>query len=107
MELVLPNNYVALEEEEMMYLDGGSPQNLIKNIQGLIHKTGLSMANRIAAGLPSTITMAKWGYWTAMAYFPGVITKLSALTGNPIIIGLAGLGATAAVYHLWHNRVFY
>ncbi|BDD43403.1 hypothetical protein [Streptococcus ruminantium] len=22
MELVLPNNYVALEEEEMMYLDG-------------------------------------------------------------------------------------
>ncbi|MDQ8766681.1 hypothetical protein RFG22_02865 [Streptococcus ruminantium] len=23
MELVLPNNYVALEEEEMMYLDGG------------------------------------------------------------------------------------
>ncbi|CJW18624.1 Uncharacterised protein [Streptococcus pneumoniae] len=24
MELVLPNNYVALEQEEMMYLDGGS-----------------------------------------------------------------------------------
>lgn len=23
MELVLPNNYVALDEEEMMYLDGG------------------------------------------------------------------------------------
>ena len=23
MELVLPNNYVALQEEEMMYLDGG------------------------------------------------------------------------------------
>ena len=23
MELVLPNNYVALEQEEMMYLDGG------------------------------------------------------------------------------------
>lgn len=22
MELVLPNNYVALEQEEMMYLDG-------------------------------------------------------------------------------------
>ncbi|MDG8210365.1 SPH_0224 family bacteriocin-like peptide [Streptococcus pneumoniae] len=25
MELVLPNNYVALEQEEMMYLDGGFP----------------------------------------------------------------------------------
>ncbi|EJG72064.1 putative membrane protein [Streptococcus pneumoniae 2081074] len=24
MELVLPNNYVALEQEEMMYLDGGA-----------------------------------------------------------------------------------
>ena len=23
MELVMPNNYVVLEEEEMMYLDGG------------------------------------------------------------------------------------
>lgn len=23
MELVLPNNYVVLEQEEMMYLDGG------------------------------------------------------------------------------------
>ena len=23
MELVLPNNYVELEQEEMMYLDGG------------------------------------------------------------------------------------
>ncbi|NOM01262.1 argininosuccinate lyase, partial [Klebsiella pneumoniae] len=23
MELVLPNNYVDLEQEEMMYLDGG------------------------------------------------------------------------------------
>ena len=23
MELVLPNNYVAIDEEEMMYLDGG------------------------------------------------------------------------------------
>ncbi|MDS3460991.1 hypothetical protein RK923_00395, partial [Streptococcus pneumoniae] len=23
MELVLPNNYVALEQEEMMYFDGG------------------------------------------------------------------------------------
>lgn len=24
MELVLPNNYVALEQEEMIYLDGGA-----------------------------------------------------------------------------------
>ncbi|MDS9338904.1 SPH_0227 family bacteriocin-like peptide, partial [Streptococcus pneumoniae] len=23
MELVLPNNYVVIDEEEMMYLDGG------------------------------------------------------------------------------------
>ncbi|CKD24393.1 Uncharacterised protein [Streptococcus pneumoniae] len=24
MELVLPNNYVVIDEEEMMYLDGGT-----------------------------------------------------------------------------------
>ncbi|MTV58681.1 argininosuccinate lyase, partial [Streptococcus pneumoniae] len=24
MELVLPNNYVVIDEEEMMYLDGGA-----------------------------------------------------------------------------------
>ncbi|MFR1297622.1 MAG: hypothetical protein ACLSBH_20575 [Coprobacillus cateniformis] len=31
----LPRNYVEIEEEEMMYLDGGSMTMLYKNIKGL------------------------------------------------------------------------
>lgn len=107
MELVLLNNYVDLEQEEMMYLDGGDAQNFARNIGGLLYKLGVNAANRVAAGLPSTLTIAKWGYWTAMAYFPGITTKLTAMTGNPIVIGLAALGTAAAVHYLWNNRVYY
>ncbi len=35
MELVLPNNYVVIDEEEMMYLDGGDWKNFSRNIKGL------------------------------------------------------------------------
>lgn len=31
MELVMPNNYVVLEEEEMMYLDGGWSASVLGN----------------------------------------------------------------------------
>ncbi len=44
MELVLPNNYVEIEEEEMMYLDGGwSTTMLIKNLSG----AGKALSNRL------------------------------------------------------------
>lgn len=45
MELVLPNNYVEIEEEEMMYLDGGwSTTMLIKNLSG----AGKALSNRFS-----------------------------------------------------------
>ena len=41
MELVLPQNYVEIEQEEMMYLDGGDAQNFSKNINGDLAYTAL------------------------------------------------------------------
>ncbi|HFI0563724.1 TPA: hypothetical protein ACGO8I_000151 [Streptococcus suis] len=107
MELVLPNNYVALEQEEMMYLDGGDPNTFARNIGGLLYQIGINAVNRASWGIPSTLTMAKWGYATAVYYFPGMVAKLAALTGNPIVVGLAALGALAGANYLWNNRVFY
>ena len=48
MELVLPNNYVALEQEEMMYLDGGAIYIPKWAITGAI--TGAAYAALAAAG---------------------------------------------------------
>ncbi|HGJ0437729.1 TPA: hypothetical protein ACJUMZ_001105 [Streptococcus pneumoniae] len=40
MELVLPNNYVALEQEEMMYLDGGGVGRNWWNSRGSCNSSG-------------------------------------------------------------------
>ncbi|SNE58696.1 Uncharacterised protein [Streptococcus pneumoniae] len=48
MELVLPNNYVVIDEEEMMYLDGGAIYIPRWAITGAI--TGAAYAALAAAG---------------------------------------------------------
>lgn len=103
MELVLPKNYVEIEEEEMMYLDGGDAKNFANNLYGLLKNSTV----RKALGVPSWKTIASMSYWTAMAIFPGSIGKMAAVTGNPVVVGIATLGGIAAFAYLWKVRVFY
>lgn len=103
MTINLPRNYVEIEEEEMMYLDGGDGKNFAKNIYGIAKSAALKRA----AGIPSMAALAKIGYWTAVTTYPAAVAKIASWTGNPIIIGIAALGAVAAVTYLWNVRVFY
>ncbi len=83
MQLVLPNNYVELEQEEMMYLDGGLylDDNTIK---GLAYSIGISAYYSI----PSIIA--------AIQVASGFIAlKLAAIPGGNII-GLLGGAYIAA-----------
>lgn len=54
MELVLPNNYVEIEEEEMMYLDGGAYLSKAK-CKNLVASIGMNPYSFIAAALTVTI----------------------------------------------------
>ncbi|MFA9413990.1 argininosuccinate lyase [Streptococcus sp. E29BA] len=54
MELVLPNNYVVLEQEEMMYIDGGGFGKNWWNSRGTL-ATGIDVA-LAAYSLASTIS---------------------------------------------------
>ncbi|WP_415748752.1 hypothetical protein [Streptococcus pseudopneumoniae] len=69
MELVLPNNYVDLEQEEMMYLDGGEPMSisaivaLAITIGGASYSTGYVLGERVyySGYKNSDYQKNKWG----------------------------------------------
>lgn len=84
MELVLPNNYVALEQEEMMYIDGGAAifsaaaiRKAIKANKGAMTRTLRSMiikhvgsaAAHLASGaLDIALTVSGFSLGGAVAY---------------------------------------
>ena len=58
MELVLPNNYVALEQEEMMYLEGeGWLAQLCGGVGGVATGIATSIAGATAGAALGTITL--------------------------------------------------
>lgn len=99
----LPQNCTSIDEEEMMYLDGGDATNFAKNIYGIAQNSAI----RAALGIPGFAALAKMSYWAAVTTFPALAGKIASLTGNPVIIGIAALGGVAAVTYLWNVRVFY
>ena len=69
MDLVLPNNYVEIEEEEMMYLDGGAYlsssqcKNLVASL-GMNPYTFISMAIGVSIATKLIKKAAKFGsFW--------------------------------------------
>lgn len=103
MELVLPRNYVEIDEEEMMYLEGGDARNFANNIYGLVRSATI----RRALGIPSWLALAKMSLPVAMSVFPGTIAKISSIVGGPIGGLIGGLGAVGAIIYLWNVRAFY
>ncbi|MBF0786908.1 MULTISPECIES: hypothetical protein [unclassified Streptococcus] len=103
MELVLPNNYVAIEQDEMMYLDGGDWNNFKRNIEGLwISSAGLRFAMR-ESGLTNYAGKA------IVASYPILMAKAATISA-PIIWATGGAAAVVAAgagVALWNMRLFY
>lgn len=78
MELVLPNNYVEIEEEEMMYLDGGWSWSVTKarrNTKALMACPTLAFVGRALwavmnkKGVTFAKTVAKTAWVAAKAFW--------------------------------------
>ncbi|WP_029186453.1 hypothetical protein [Streptococcus suis] len=103
MELVMPNNYVVLEEEEMMYLDGGDWNNFRKNIQGLwARTTALRFALRESGLTNYAGQVIVASYPILMAKVASISTTVLAITGIAGLVAAVGLGAA-----LYGWRLFY
>ena len=74
MELVLPRNYVEIEQEEMMYLDGGTVHSKV-----YYSKFGFRAFYTLAAAMGANAVYG--GYLTAGAAASGRGLPLSMLTG--------------------------
>lgn len=105
MELVLPNNYLEIEQEEMMYLDGGDWETFKSNIKGL---AAASQAFRFAARQTGL-----WGMvWGARTYlYSQVVVALAPLLGSVtavnVVIGVvAGASAAAIGLALWNIKFY-
>ncbi|BBA93433.1 MULTISPECIES: hypothetical protein [Streptococcus] len=84
MELVLPNNYVALEEEEMMYLDGGFYISY-GTLKAFAISAGINPLGSFLIGLG----LYKVGALiTAKAAIFGM--KIGSI-GGPVVAGISGL----------------
>lgn len=103
MELVLPTNYVALDQEEMTYLDGGDWNNFRKNIEGLYHRSaGIRFALQ-ASGLTSAAGKALYySYPILMAKATALSVPVIAASGGLAALAVAGVGIA-----LWNMRLFY
>ena len=112
--LILPQNYVEITEDEMMYLDGGwSAGTFGKNLYGLAERGGVICT--AIAGLAKALGKASpAALKTLTGACSWVIGKVSTLIGKIVsLIGgfwagfLAGLSAALAITYLGNNRVFY
>lgn len=95
MELVLPNNYVTIDEQEMMYLDGGAIYIPRWAITGAI--TGAALA---AGGGGLQLVLASYGLRSALV--AGIVKGLGVLGihignafANTVIRSIASAGICA------------
>lgn len=95
MELVLPNNYVALEEEEMMYLDGGwSKDTAISNIKALLGLPAVAFAARALWNFMTSNNAETLSYFKTTAKMAWAGVKMCWML--PTWAKLVGVGAGAA-----------
>ena len=94
--LVLPQNYASMDEDEMMYIDGGwSYRQVIKNAVGLAAIAGLSyVGNAIANFVRANPGL---GLWKTVAKIS--VTAAKALWALPWWAKVAGLAAGACVVY--------
>lgn len=109
MELVLPNNYVALQQEEMMYLDGGA-----------IYVPGWMITSAITGAAPAALGAAAGGglqlvlasYGLRSAFMAGIVKGLGVLGihignafANTIIGTIARTGILGGANWIFNNII--
>ncbi|VPD55667.1 Membrane protein [Streptococcus pneumoniae] len=104
MELVLPNNYVVIDEEEMMYLDGGAIYIPRWTITGAITGAAYAAYAALAAAGGGGLQLVLASYGLRSALVAGIVKGLGVLGihignafANTVIrsIASAGIGAGA------------
>ncbi|HET0905786.1 TPA: SPH_0218 family bacteriocin-like peptide [Streptococcus pneumoniae] len=104
MELVLPNNYVVIDEEEMMYLDGGAIYIPRRAITGAITGAAYAAYAALAAAGGGGLQLVLASYGLRSALVAGIVKGLGVLGihignafANTVIrsIASAGIGAGA------------
>jgi|SRR5690554_4416017 len=105
MEMVLPSNYIEVEQEEMMYLDGGwSWVTFRNNMLGLVaFGTAVGLLGKKVAKLMGSNT----AYLKVVAAVGPTVAKIGSFFGGWIGLVVFGVSAAAAIYYLGNNRVFY
>lgn len=104
MELVLPRNYVEIEQEEMMYLDGGwSTKQVLKNLTGLAAVAGMAgVAKHIKTVIKNKPGI---GFWALVAKTGTSAKAAFILLPTWAKVGTLGLGA-AVIYALGTWDIF-
>ena len=107
-ELKLPNNYRLIEEEEMLYTEGGWDwDTAFNNVKGLASRYSYAnnairwaLGGRSVYSLTLGAFIASWGSVSSVVY-----TIAASIPG----VGWAGIGASlgAASYALGQWRMFY
>ena len=105
MEMVLPNNYVALEQEEMMYLDGGWTWSTFRN--NMIGLAAFGAAVGYLGKQVLKLVGTNTAYSAVVAVASGTVAKIGSFFGGWIGAVVFGVSAAAAIYYLGNNRVFY
>ena len=114
MQMVLPASYAVIEEEEMMYLDGGwSSKTFGRNLYGLAERGGVicsaifGLAKALGRVNPKALITLNAGLNWVIGKVSGGIAKVVSLIGGFWAGFLAGLGSALAIGYLGNKRVFY
>ena len=105
MELVLPTNYVVIDEEEMMYLDGGDWNTFKNNIKGLARaSSGFRFAAR-ETGLWAAIWSTRvYSYTYVVSAFVPILGSVAAVNAALAVIG--GISVAGITYALWTHKFY-
>ena len=105
MELVLPTNYVVIDEEEMMYLDGGDWNTFKNNIKGLARaSSGFRFAAR-ETGLWAAIWSTRvYSYTYVVSAFAPILGSVAAVNAALAVIG--GISVAGITYALWTHKFY-
>jgi hypothetical protein len=108
--ITMPSNYVVMEQEEMMYIDGGWSGEVFKNNMVGLYNGYRNAAAALRMGGITIGTIYSMAAMTAtyiVAKYGITITSTATLVGGAIAGIIAALSITAAVAYLGNNRVFY
>lgn len=117
MTLRLPNNYVEIEEEEMMYLDGGWSSSIarsnLKGIKSWLQKHAPSRVLAQTGAISEINNIVKYyagaSYARVASLIGSALAKVSAVisaVGNWVWVLVIGVATAAGTYALGMKRFF-